>query len=75
MEKDNVIQVKSFAFAIRVVNLYKYLSSEKKEYVLSKQLMRAGTSIGAKGQVKNGDYLSLGTYLLDKTFECNRLSQ
>ena len=38
---------KSFAFAIRIVNLYKYLCSVKKEYILSKQLLRSGTAIGA----------------------------
>ena len=38
---------KSFAFAIRIVNLYKYLCLDKKEYVLSKQLLRSGTAIGA----------------------------
>ena len=37
----------TFAFAIRVVKLYKYLCDDKKEYVLSKQLLRSGTSIGA----------------------------
>ncbi len=47
MKKNNVIQQKSFAFAIRSVNLYKYLTTEKKEFVLSKQLLRCGTSIGA----------------------------
>jgi len=45
--KENVILDKSFDFAVRIVNLYKYLSSTKKEYVLSKQLLRSGTSIGA----------------------------
>jgi len=44
---ENVIKEKSFRFAVRVVMLYKYLKSEKKEYILSKQLMRSGTSIGA----------------------------
>jgi four helix bundle protein len=43
---ENVIKEKSFRFAVRVVMLYKYLKSEKKEYILSKQLMRSGTSIG-----------------------------
>ena len=38
---------KSFRFAIRIVNLYKYLRKEKKEFVLSKQMLRSGTSIGA----------------------------
>ncbi len=47
MKKDNVIQQKSFAFAIRIVNVYKYLIAEKKEFVLSRQLLRAGTSVGA----------------------------
>lgn len=45
--KDNLILDKSFNFAVRVVKLYKYLCDEKKEYVLSKQLLRCGTSIGA----------------------------
>ena len=45
--KENVIHIKSYAFALRVVKLYKYLSAEKKEYVLSKQLLRSGTAIGA----------------------------
>lgn len=47
MKKDNVLQIKSYAFSIRIVNLYKYLSQEKREFVLSKQLLRSGTSIGA----------------------------
>jgi len=47
MKQENIIQQKSFAFSIRIVNLYKFLSEEKKEYVLSKQLLRSGTSIGA----------------------------
>jgi len=47
MKSDNIIQQKSFAFAIRIVGLYKYLTNEKKEFVLSKQLLRSGTSIGA----------------------------
>ena len=45
--KDNLIQTKSFAFAIRIINLYKFLVKEKKEFVLSKQILRSGTSIGA----------------------------
>ncbi len=45
--KDVIIENKSFDFAVRIVNLYKYLTSEKKEFVLSKQLLRSGTSIGA----------------------------
>ena len=44
---DNVIETKSFEFAVRTVNLYKHLTDNKKEFVLSKQLLRSGTSIGA----------------------------
>lgn len=63
MKKDNIIQQKSFAFALRIVNLYKYLTSEKKEFVLSKQLLRSGTSIGANVEESIGgqsekDFLS-----------------
>jgi len=46
MEKKNVIKEKSYAFAIEIVSLYKILA-ERKEFVLSKQLLRSGTSIGA----------------------------
>ena len=44
---ENIIETKSFNFAIRIVKLYKYLTENKKEYILSKQLLRSGTSIGA----------------------------
>ena len=44
--KENVVLEKAFAFAVRIVNLYKYLCAEKREYILSKQLLRCGTSIG-----------------------------
>ncbi|NOY49411.1 MAG: four helix bundle protein [Chlorobi bacterium] len=47
MKKENVIQDKSYAFAVRIVKVYQYLCTEKKEFVLSKQLVRSGTSIGA----------------------------
>ena len=46
-EMGNTIENKSFDFAVRVVNLYKYLCNEKKEFIISKQLLRSGTSIGA----------------------------
>ncbi len=44
---ENKIKEKSFSFSIRIVKLYKYLTEEKSEYILSKQLLRSGTSIGA----------------------------
>ena len=46
MNRENVIKEKSFDFALRIVKLYKYLQ-EKKEFVLSKQLLRSGTAVGA----------------------------
>lgn len=45
--KDSVLKSKSKAFALRIINIYNYLCDEKKEYVMSKQLLRSGTSIGA----------------------------
>lgn len=45
--KESILRNKSFAFAIRIVKLYKYLSLEKKEFVMSKQVLRSGTSVGA----------------------------
>jgi len=47
MRTDNQIQVESKAFALRIIKLYKYLKDDKNVYVLSKQLLRSGTSIGA----------------------------
>lgn len=47
MEEKNTVSYKSKRYAVRIVNLYKYLCEEKKEFVLSKQLLRSGTSIGA----------------------------
>ena len=44
---SNAVKEKSFAFAIRIVNLHRFLVAEKREFVLSKQLLRSGTSIGA----------------------------
>ncbi len=45
--RENIVKTKSFAFALDVVKLYKYLSTTQKEYVLSKQILRSGTSVGA----------------------------
>ena len=45
--KQNIIKEKSFAFAIRVIKMYNFLKENKKEFILSKQLMRSETSIGA----------------------------
>jgi four helix bundle protein len=63
MVKYNILQEKSFAFAIRIVNFYKYLCEEKKKFILSKQVLRSGTSIGANieealGGQSDKDFLS-----------------
>ena len=66
---DNVIVDKSKFFAIRIVNAYKYLTQEKCEFVMSKQLLRSGTSIGAnvkeaiRGQSKPDFYSKLNIAL------------
>lgn len=52
--KENVIKDKSFSFAVRIVKLYRYLCENKKEYILSKQLLRSGTSVGA--MVRESEY-------------------
>ena len=63
MKNSNIVQDKSYQFALRIVKLYKMLIDKRKEYVLSKQLLRSGTAIGAlikeaeHGQSK-ADFLS-----------------
>ena len=47
VDKNNVIHDKAYAFAIRVVNAYRFLCDSQKEYVLSRQMLRSGTAIGA----------------------------
>lgn len=65
----NIVLDKSKAFALRTIKLYKYLCDEKKEYILSKQLLRSGTSIGAnvreaqRGQSKPDFYSKLNISL------------
>ena len=67
--KDNVIVEKSKAFALRIIKLYKYLVDEKREYVLSKQVLKSGTSIGAnvkeaiRGQSKPDFYAKMNIAL------------
>ncbi len=47
MVRENILKSKSYAFALRVVKLYKYLTAQHKEYVLSKQVLRSGAAVGA----------------------------
>lgn len=51
MKENNIIKKKTFEFAIRIVKLYQYLTTDKKEFVLSKQILRSGTSVGAMVRV------------------------
>ncbi len=64
MKKENGVMNKSYAFALRIVKLYKYLVYEKKEYVLSKQLLRSGTSIGAL--IREGEHAQSKADFLNK---------
>lgn len=64
---DNIVKDKSEKFAIRIVNLYKYLSESKKEKILSKQILRSGTSIGAnlaeaECAISKNDFLAKNIY-------------
>lgn len=61
--KENVVQEKSYAFALRIVKLFRWLSEEKKEFVMAKQILRSGTSVGANveeaiGAQSKKDFLS-----------------
>ena len=66
---ENVIVTKSKDFAVRIIRAYKYLTAEKSEYIMSKQLLRSGTSIGAnvkeaiRGQSKPDFYAKLNIAL------------
>lgn len=90
VELENTAKYKSKKFAVRIVNLYKYLYNDKNEYVLSKQILRSGTSIGAniaeaecgssKKDFLNKIYISLKEcaetiYWLDLLFETDYLNQ
>ncbi|MCC8192085.1 MAG: four helix bundle protein [Ruminococcus sp.] len=69
MKENNLIVDKSKAFALRIIKLYTYLKTEKNEYVLSKQVLRSGTSIGAnvkeaiRGQTKADFYAKMNIAL------------
>ena len=73
-QTDNPVQSKSFRFAVRIVNLCKFLHDEHKEFILSKQLLRSGTSIGAniaeaqQAQSK-ADFISKMNIALKETYE------
>ncbi len=54
MHKENPLSEKSYKFALKIISTYKMLTIDKKEYILSKQLLRCGTSIGANVAEANG---------------------
>lgn len=56
MENDNIILSKTFDFAIRIVNLVKFLRKDKSEHILSKQILRCGTSVGANVEEAMGGF-------------------
>ncbi len=61
MKEDNITYKKAYEFAIEIINIYKILTHDRKEYILSKQLLRSGTSIGANiaeanGGISNADF-------------------
>ncbi|MBS1764217.1 MAG: four helix bundle protein [Bacteroidetes bacterium] len=61
---ENVVAVKSYAFAIRIVKLYKHLLLEEKEFVIFKQMLRSGTAIGAL--IKEAEHAQSKADLLNK---------
>lgn len=63
MEKENIIKDKTYKFAVRIINLYKFLISQRKEFIISKQILRCGTSIGANveeavGGISRKDFMN-----------------
>jgi len=73
---EQTVESKSFRFAVRIVKLCKYLNTDKKEYVLSKQLLRAGTSVGAniaeaEQAQSRADFISKMNIALKEAVETN----
>ena len=74
MKETSVIVIKSKSFAIRIIKLYQFLNNEKNEYVISKQILKSGTSIGAnvkeasKAQSK-ADFISKNSIALKEASE------
>ena len=73
---NNIIQDKSFRFAVRIFNLCRYLQTEQKEYILTKQLLRCGTSIGAnvaesQQAQSRPDFISKLNIALKEAYETN----
>ncbi len=74
--KENILREKSYKFALRTVKLYQFLAKEKKEFVLSKQVLRSGTSIGANIEEANQaqskpDFIHKLSISQNESFETN----
>ncbi len=72
--KKSIVVEKSYSFALRIIDLYKYLNYNRNEYVLSKQILKSGTSIGAnieEGQAAQSkrDFISKNSIALKETRE------
>lgn len=72
--KESIVRTKSLAFAVRIVEFYKSMCEDKKEYVLSKQILRSGTSIGAnvsesRNAQSDADFISKLTIALKEADE------
>ena len=65
--KESILKSKSFTLAVRIVRLYKYLCEQKTEYVLSKQVLRSGTSVGA--MVREAEYSESKADFVYKRFD------
>ncbi len=74
--KENIVKDKSYNFSLRIIKLYKHLAEQKKEYVLSKQVLRCGTSIGANieeaiGRQSKKDFINKISVAYKEARECH----
>ena len=63
-KKKSIVANKAYAFALRIIKLYKYLTQEQREFILSKQLLRSGTAIGAL--IKEAEHAQSGLDFINK---------
>ena len=63
-KKENIVKTKSYAFALRIIKLYKFLIAEHKEFVLSRQILKSGTSIGTL--IREGEHAQSKADFLNK---------
>ena len=66
MSRESILKQKSFCFAVRIINLYKYLKKEHREYIISSQLIRCGTSVGAT--IREAEYAQSKKDFLHKLY-------